>query len=301
MGHGASKAEKLNGTAVTGKWFKRVEMPPGVIAEQMPRGTYPGKKFLGFTPLLLQELNASKGTTSLYLEFEQVIADECGGNNFSGWDSKKINDVVTRYQPRFNEKGVSVTYSMVRWYVHHGSGGHMEHRYWLSFADLETIPTGVLVSEDAYDPSKDIEEQQSNKSEVPVVVGSVVAGEVAAFDPCGTWVADMATATGDAKKWVTQMEFTATKNGSVYAAAGSYRLGMMCFSYKGSFQCTMQRVPGTPNEFLLLSSEGDTYTAVPDSADAFTSTQSGGGDSVVWRRSTPGSAACKAAVEIAGN
>ena len=133
MGGGASKEEKLDGTAVTGKWHKRIEMPPGVVAEQMRGGPYPGKKFLGFTPRLLQELNTAKGTTALYLDFEKVVSEECGGTSLKGWDSKKIHEVVSRFQSQFNEKGISVQYCMVKWYVHHGQSGHMEYRYWLTF------------------------------------------------------------------------------------------------------------------------------------------------------------------------
>ena len=61
MGGGASKEEVQDGTAVTGKWGKKVMMPPNVVGEQMRGGPKPGKKFLAFTPRGLVEMNKQKG------------------------------------------------------------------------------------------------------------------------------------------------------------------------------------------------------------------------------------------------
>jgi len=290
MGMGASKEETLDGTAVTGMWHKRVEMPPGIIGEQMPRGPKPGSKFLGFTPRLLQELNAAKGTTGLYFEFEKAVVDECGGHNITGWQSKKIHEVVHRFQPRFNEKGIHVAYSMVRWYVHHGQGGHMEYRYWLSFANMETVPEGVPVAADSYDPEKDYDkmdadEEKLYKSDEPfVVVGQVIDGQFAPFDPTGLWVADMSTATGSLKKWLTKLEYTCVKNGSIHESLVKYKLSVMCFGVTKTSKCTTQPVPGKTGEFLSISSDGLYSRMEIMGPDSLTSTDTSGNGSVVFHR-----------------
>jgi len=290
MGMGASKAERCDGTAVTGKWQQRVQMPPGVIGEQMPGGPRPGAKLLGFTPRLLQELNAAKGTTALYQEFERAVVDECGGHNITGWQSKKIYEVVTRYQPRFNEKGLSISYSMVKWYVHHGQSGHMEYRYWLSFANMEAVPEGVPVAEGSYDLQNDDEKMDAEdenvfKSDEPfVVVGQVVDGKFASFNPVGTWVADMDTATGDIKKFLTKMEYMCTKNGSVYDVTIRYKLSILCLGVSQTGKATVQPVPGKPGEFLSISSDGMYSRMEINGPDSVTSTDMSGANSVVLHR-----------------
>merc|ERR1712230_133245 len=112
------------------------------------------------------------------------MGDECGGKNMSGWDSKKIHEVVSRFQSRFNEKGVGVAYYKVRWYVSHGAnGGHMEYRYWMTYSDIEPSSVavqGTPVLEGAFDPSKDYEEMDAdegklfNSPEGVVVLGTMV-------------------------------------------------------------------------------------------------------------------------------
>lgn len=288
MGGGASKEEKLDGTAVTGRWGKRVEMPPGVVAEQMKGGPYPGKKFLAFTPRLLQELNAKKGATTLYLEFEKVVSEECGGGNLKGWDSKKIHEVVSRFQPQFNEKGISVQYCMVKWYVHHGTSGHMEFRYWLTFTDMEAVPKGVAV--DLYDPKTDYDkmdkdEEKLFKAEDPfVVVGTPVNGKFASFDPTGRWVADMETATGVVKKWIKKMEYTTTKTGSVYESVTTYQLSMMCFGVKGTARSTTQPIPNEQGAFMSVSSDGEYSRITINSPDSVTATDVNGKWAVTFIR-----------------
>lgn len=246
------------------------------------------KKFLAFTPRLLQELNATKGTTSLYLEFEKTIADECGGNNLTGWQSQKIHEVVSRYQARFNEKGLHVAYAMVKWYVHHGQSGHMEYRYWLTFSDMATVATAELVTE-GYDPKKDSDnmdedEEKLYKSDNPfVVVGTPVDGKFASFDPTGRWVADMETATGDVKKWIKKMEYSCARNGSTYESTSTYTYRYL--GVRGSAKSTAQPIPNEPGAFLIISSEGEYSKAVLNSPDSITCTDMSGKWSVIYNRS----------------
>lgn len=241
MGIGASKEEKLDGTAVTGYWHKKVVMPKGIVAEQMRGGPYPGKRFLSFTPRLLQEMNAKKGSTGLYLELEQAINDRCGGTEMSGWDSKKIYEVVSQFQSRFSEKGMSVNYSMVKWWVSHGQyGGHMEYRYWLEFADLE-IATGEVVPLARYDPTLDYTKktavEENIENEVPqFTVGTTIV------DPEGVWELQLDTMKGEGKSFVKNGTLTLAKNGSVYDVQAEFKLGAMCLwqtaKYRGVLQMT---------------------------------------------------------------
>jgi len=291
MGGGASKAEKLDGTAVTGKWQKRVVMPPGTIGEQMAKGPYPGKKFLRFTPRRLQELNAAKGTTSLYLEFEKTIVDECGGNKLTGWQSKKIHEVVSRYQARFNEKGLHVAYSMVKWYVQHGQGGHMEYRHWLTFSDMATVVTGELLTEGSctYDPKKDYDkmdedEEQLYKSDDPLLlVSTPVDGMFTSFDPTGRWVADMSTATGAVKTWLKKAEYSCTKNGSTYEMVSTFTYRY--FGGKGPYKSNMQPIPNEPGTFMIISHDGEYSKAAINSPNSITCNEMSGKWSVTFNRS----------------
>lgn len=122
---GAQSSEIKAGSAVTGKWCKRVEMPKGVVGEQMPGGMRPGSSFKSFTPTLLQELLEKKDAKALYAEFEAEVSKDCGGEFFSGWNSPKIMEKVTKFQPRFAEKRLRVAYHMVMWYqyVYNQYGG----------------------------------------------------------------------------------------------------------------------------------------------------------------------------------
>lgn len=296
MGGGASKEEKLDGTAITGKYGKRIEMPPGTVGEQMKGGMYPGEKFLKFTPRNLQLLNEKKGTTALYLEMSKVIVEDGGGKNMTGWESKKIHEIIARFQAQFNEKGIAVTYNKVRWWVSHGDkGGHHEYRYWMTFSDMDpaiSTAQGTLVSTDAFDPNKDYEKMDPDEDKLFtsdgafVVVGTVVEGKFSAFDPTGTWVADMSTATGDIKKWMTSMEFTATKEGNIYKAAGKYKMSALCLWLSGKFSMTMQPIPGKTDTFTCITNEGEYLEAVLSDPDTFTSTETSRRkpDTVVWRR-----------------
>jgi len=80
----------------------------------------------------------------------------------------------------------------------------------------------------------------------------------------------MSTATGEVKKWVTKMECTTTKKGSVYETTGNCKLSIMCFSRNYGFTGTMQPVPGKTDQFLVISSEGVYSNAVVNSPDSMT-------------------------------
>lgn len=268
-------------------------MPPGVVGEQIKGGMYPGEKFLKFTPRGLQILNEKKGTTQLYFEFSNAVVEEGGGKNMTGWESKKIHQVVSRFQPQFNEKGVAIAYYMVRWWVSHGpQGGHHEHRHWMTYTDIGAVQ-GTPVIEGAFDANKDYEKMDADeeklfKSDEPfVVLGTAVEGQFQSFDPAGKWVADMSTATNELASWVASMEFTAVKEGNIYNGSGKYKFGAKCLWFSGKMAFTLQPVPGKTNTFLCITAEGEYLECVLESADAFRSTQTSkkSGDSVVWRRS----------------
>ena len=160
MGASVSKQEVVDGTAVAGCWDAKVEMPPGVYAEQMEGGMHPGSKMVEFTPTKVGELLDKCGARALYDKFEAEISADCGGQHFTGWDSKKIYEKVNKYQDEFKAKGIEVTYNMVTWqyWVSHGPphhGGHVqiEYRYWMTYADVSIAPG--FKPQNSFDPDKD--------------------------------------------------------------------------------------------------------------------------------------------------
>ena len=83
-------------------------------------------------------------------------------------------------------------------------------------------------------PRRDKDEEKLFKADDPfVVVGTPVDGKFTSFNPTGHWVADMSTATGAVKKWVKKLEYTCTKNGSVYESTATYQLSLLCLGVKG--------------------------------------------------------------------
>lgn len=225
---GASSKEKNSGTAVTGKYGKRVEMPAGVIGEQMRGGMRPGRRFCGFTPELLVGLLKEKDASDLYHEFKAEVSQDCGGELRKGWDSAAIQAKVTKFQPRFNDKGIRVTYHMAMWqqYISHGQyGGHMQQMfaYWITYADLE-VP---IVTADAYDPEQDYGKDGS----VATAAGSpitAVAGKPE-FDPVGHWTLDVGSQTPSAA--LTEGEMTISRgDDKALRTVGTAQAKILCFS-----------------------------------------------------------------------
>ena len=130
MGCGASRAEILDGSAVTGRWDQKVAMPPGVAAEAIAGGMKPGAALKKFTPTRVAELLTKYDARQLYDDYEEEIATDCGGSSWSGWDSKKIHGKVVKYQPQFNAKGIRVDYHMVTWQQWVSNGQYGGHSTW---------------------------------------------------------------------------------------------------------------------------------------------------------------------------
>lgn len=194
---GASSKEVKQGTAVTGRYCKRVPLPAGVIGQQMSGGMRPGAKFRAFTPTLLEDfLGTQKGGAELYAEFKREVSEDCGGENIKGWQSAAVQQKVTKFQPRFNEIGLRVTYNMVMWqqWVPNGQyGGHMQtmYKYWMTYAEM-SVPV-VTLQADAYDPQQDY----SKADGVVTAAGTPLTGEVGqlvqpeSYDPVGEWTLDV--------------------------------------------------------------------------------------------------------------
>ena len=105
----------------------------------------PGRAWLKTKPpKRLGKMNKDHGTTALYEELRQVLVTQGGGNQVCGWQSKKIDKIIERYQPRFNEHGVSISYSKVQWQVSNGQSSHTEYRYWLEFAPAAVLADSAL-------------------------------------------------------------------------------------------------------------------------------------------------------------
>ena len=135
---------------------------------------------------------------------------------------------MNEWQPRFNEKGVGVQYSMVNWYVSHGQyGGHTEYRYWLEFLDVETVGE-AYVSAYIYDPASDKKLKEEIGTGVPVAAevsaGAPLAESV--IDVSGEWSIDEKRNTS---RFVMSGSMKITRNGAVFSVHGMTAWSWFCF------------------------------------------------------------------------
>lgn len=251
---GASSKEVKRGTAVTGKYCKKVEMPPGVIGEQMPGGMRPGAKLRAFTPTLLAEMLQTKGAAALYEEFQTEVSQDCGGENIKGWNSAAIQQKVTKFQPRFNELGIRVTYHMAQWqqWVSNGQyGGTMQtfYKYWMTYAEMD-VPV-VTLQADAYAP-----EQDGAKADgVVLATGSPLtseAGKLAPFEPVGHWTLDV-DAQGQSVALKEGSMDISRADGRSLRAVGSALFPILCFSKTVTWDVSLE---GSGTNVFVGSTDG---------------------------------------------
>lgn len=237
MGGGASKEEKMEGVAVTGMYWKKVEMPAGVVAHQLPSGRKKQERFLGETPTKLRALNEAKGTTELYDALKSSMVEDDGLKWF-GWHSKGLNEVVTRFQPAFNEKGIGLHFNRVKWYVSHGQhGGHMEYRFWLEFADSAVAQPAVgYVPVFAYNAAQDAEFESGNEP-TPIVL-AVAAEDV--IEMSGSWEVDMESLPEDAVQNIEGGQFLISRTGDVYHIKSSMQLKTWFWRHEANTDTPMQ-------------------------------------------------------------
>ena len=158
---GATKLQRQQGMAATGKFNIKVPMPEHVWCQQMSGGAYPGNKFLTFTPSGVATLIAAKGCKDIYMNFKVDIDMDCGGQEKSGWSYRAIYDVVQRYKPEFAKHGVRITFcltSFLDWTDPADGGSSFKDvnlRYWLEFADLHKLPSRAAESTNAFNPNVD--------------------------------------------------------------------------------------------------------------------------------------------------
>ena len=207
----------------------------------------PGKKFLAFVPEKLLAFNKEKGTTKLYNEFKKDVVEKGGGNHRTGWKSKGIYDVVNEWQPRFNEKGVGVQYSMVNWYVPDYLCEHTEYRYWLEFLDVETVG-GAYVSAYINDPASDKKLKEEIGTGVPVAAevsaGAPLAESV--IDVSGEWSIDEKRNTS---RFIKSGSMKITRNGAVFSVHGMTAWSWSCFWGKKDWSAVLIAVKDAPNTY----------------------------------------------------
>merc|ERR1712137_932118 len=208
-------------------YWRKVEMPGGVVAHQLPSGFKKQERFLGETPRKLHALNEEKGTIELY-----------DGLKSFGWHSKALSEVVARFQPAFNEKGVGLHFNRVRWYVSHGQhGGHMEYRFWLEFADMAVAqPAGGYVPVFAYNAEQDAEFESGSEA-TPIVV-AVAAEDV--IEMSGNWEVDVESLSEDTAKNITGGEFSISRTGDVYHIKSNMHLKTWFWRHEANTDTPMQ-------------------------------------------------------------
>lgn len=227
----------MEGVAVTGMYWKRIEMPTGVVAHQLPSGLKKQERFLAETPSRLKSLNEEKGTTALYEALKSSMVEDDGLKWF-GWHSKALSDVVSRFQKSFNEKGIGLHFNRVRWYVSHGQhGGHMEYRYWLEFVDSTVVqPESNYLPVFAYRASQDAEFDSGNEP-TPIVVG-LAAEDV--IEMSGDWQVDVESLDEHAAKSITGGNFLITKSGEVHHIKSNMQLKTWFWRHEANTDTPMQ-------------------------------------------------------------
>jgi len=227
----------MEGVAVTGRYWKRIEMPEGVVAHQLPNGFHKKDRFLGETPRKLKALNEERGTTELYDALKSSMVED-GGLDLWGWHSRAINEVISRFQSAFNEKGIGLHFNRVRWYVSHGQhGGHVEYRYWLEFADSAKQKTAVqYVPVFEYNAADDAE-FESSQQQTPIVV-AVAAEDV--VDISGSWEVDMQSLDAQAAQSITGGSFSISQTGDVYHIKSNMQLKTWFWRHQSNTDMPMQ-------------------------------------------------------------
>lgn len=216
MGGGASREERAEGSAVTGKYNCKLIMPPNVAGQQLAGGPFPGGRLKRqAVPRRLMTLNKQKHTTALYAHLMNTVAEEAGGRSLFGWNVRKMNEIVARFQPLFNDKGVGVSFSMVWWYVSRGEYSHTEYRYWFEFMDAGVVATAaefVPVLEDSIGNFDCV-------ANLATVEATAVTQEDAVPLPVqGIWRLDAPRLEGDATR-VLRATITVTRRGDVLHVA----------------------------------------------------------------------------------
>jgi len=212
MGNGASSEEKLDGSAVTGQWWQRVEMPDRVAAHRFPNSGRKAQRFLAETPSRVKVLNEAKGTTSLYDALKSSLVYDGGIDFFGFWKRNVIHQVVERYQPAFNEKGVGVYFAMARW-LPYDSEDHMESRYWLEFYDMAVEKYCCPFS---YDPDMNHDLHALPSFDVGEPGQEVV-------DLTGQWVIDAEALSKEALRCITAGHIDITQTAGVYHMVASLK------------------------------------------------------------------------------
>ena len=155
---GATSAEKQQGIAATGKFNQRIPMPENVWCQQMSQGSYPGNKFLQFTPAGVGALVAAKRAKELYINMKVDIDMDGGGQEVAGWSYAEIHEVVKRYKPDFAAKGIRVNFCLASYWDYSPNGKNYQdvtYRAWLEFADMSKATRGAREPKNAYDPKRD--------------------------------------------------------------------------------------------------------------------------------------------------
>jgi len=163
---------------------------------------------------------------------------EDDGLQWFGWHSKSLSEVVERFQPAFNKKGIGLHFNRVRWYVSHGQGGHMEYRFWLEFADMAVLQqaTEPYVPVFAYRASQDAEFEAGGET-TPVVV-AVAAEDV--IEMSGNWEVDVDSLNSDAAQNILGGSFVISRTGDVYHIQSNMQLKTWFWRHESNTDTPMQ-------------------------------------------------------------
>ena len=153
---GATPVEKQQGIAATGRVNQRIPMAEHIWCQQINSGSYPGNKFLQFTPAGVATLVATKRAKELYMNLKVDIDMDAGGQEPQGWNVVALHKVVERYKADFHTCGIRLTFCVASFWdwSPNGNANYQEvvYRQWLEFADVSQLPRSARLPASAYDP-----------------------------------------------------------------------------------------------------------------------------------------------------
>lgn len=127
--------------------FTTLEFPYGVAVEELK--AWKNRQALRDTiPIFVEKMLTAK---DLMTEYEMLVEEciESGvGPNTKMWNIGNLKEIMAKYQPIFEKKGVAVFISHKQEFISHGQyGGHYEYFRWIEFVNREEQPN--------YQPQRD--------------------------------------------------------------------------------------------------------------------------------------------------
>eukprot|EP00163_Fabomonas_tropica_P020994 TRINITY_DN36936_c0_g1_i1.p1 TRINITY_DN36936_c0_g1~~TRINITY_DN36936_c0_g1_i1.p1 ORF type:complete len:230 (+),score=31.10 TRINITY_DN36936_c0_g1_i1:87-776(+) len=131
MGSAESKAARASGKGVvTHPQGKLKKLPEGVWGVLMTQRFNPGKKFATKHKTGIDDLLGRKDANVIDENMRAALLEEASG--IMGWKLDEANQVVLRFQPQFNARGIAIWFCMNAFI----QGDRKRQFYWIEYKDM---------------------------------------------------------------------------------------------------------------------------------------------------------------------